>query len=392
MPKASDVLILDDGELDDLAGLLDDLGVAYTRRRGGEHEADRPAPRCLLVSTPRRAEPVPSEGGEGPTRIIAAEEDSNALRRMLRRQGYDMLVRRPTHREVWRLLVQRALYQGDERRRETRIAVGSPVALSASQSDRQVLLVDVSNRGCRVVSNQDMPAGSRLSVEIPSEVAGSQPLRLEGRVLRVNAATSSEGGVSYTAAVLFDAVMPAVTRARLAELMNCWTRGPESLSEPKLGSLPACDAVELDGLTLDDETDPAVAANIAVDIHMERDASAERRRNTRGAFEQPIEAVEASGERKTWVLMGRDLSSRGMRVESLPGLDMGDSFDLAIYCPTHEEPFRMRARIVRDDGEAGMALTFDDLDDGTAKELEKMVACLPDWSRSTRTRRRASGR
>ncbi|MCZ6785164.1 MAG: PilZ domain-containing protein [Proteobacteria bacterium] len=381
MADAAEVLILDDGELDDLVSLLTDLGIPFTRLRGGEIEYGIETPCRMVVATPRRAGAFkPPDGPDGPTCIVAAEEDSNAMRRMLRRLGYDLIVRRPTHREVWRLLTQRALYQGDERRRESRVAVGSRVGVEVeanpSEAPRPVMLVDISNRGCRILARHDLLEGAPIRLDIPASAAGGEPLLLDGRVLRVSSDAQLDGRVSHNTAILFDPNLPEETRTRLATLLNSWTRGPESLvEEGGYAPLPACDVPSVPGLTLDEETDPAISANISVDVRMSRDHGAERRQHARGAFELP---VGAAGQRRTWVLMGRDLSAGGMRVESLPGLEVGDSFELAIFAPTREEPFRLQAVVLRDDGELGVALGFQDTDAETAAELEKMVALLPD--------------
>ncbi len=45
--------------------------------------------------------------------------------------------------------------------------------------------------------------------------------------------------------------------------------------------------------------------------------------------------------------MGRDLSMGGMRIEPHPGLEMGKTLRLAIYGAPREEPFIVRARVVR---------------------------------------------
>ena len=42
------------------------------------------------------------------------------MRRMLRRMGFHLLVRRGAHPDVWRLVVERALFEGCERRTDPR--------------------------------------------------------------------------------------------------------------------------------------------------------------------------------------------------------------------------------------------------------------------------------
>ncbi len=296
------------------------------------------------------------------------------MRAMLRRQGFDLLVRRPTHREIWRLLVQRALYSGDERRREPRVPVGSEVDLD--HPIEGTVLVDISNRGGRLISVEAVEPGSKISVTLPAHSAEGEALELRGEVVR-----SSPCGERHNLGVLFDRDLPESTRQRLGSLLDSWTRGGESLAHgdpTAIDPLPPCDSPAMPGLTLDAETDPAIIAN--VEVGMRRRASgddADRRRHPRGPFAQSVEAMADS--RRT-VLIGRDLSAGGMRIEHLPGLDIGvgDRFEIAIYGPDGPEPFRVKSEVMRDDGEDGLALRFLEVAPTVADALEKLVACLPD--------------
>ena len=138
-PTTPGILLVDDGELDEVAHVLDEQGVTYTRLRGGQIPDEVPPPRDLLIVTPRRVERVrrgsPTDARPGrPLRIIAVAEDSPAMRRRLRRNGLHLLIRLPAEAEIWRLLIARALYKGSERREDPRVAIGSPVDLDATAS------------------------------------------------------------------------------------------------------------------------------------------------------------------------------------------------------------------------------------------------------------------
>ena len=156
MTESPGVLLLDDGELDSVVEYLKRASVAHKRVRGGEIEDDIPAPAKLLITTPRHASKVGRGSPPGarpgrPVRIIVVEEDSPSMRKMLRSMGFHMLVRQTAHPEVWRLLIQRALYQGEERRREPRLPVGSEVSIGSGSTPGpsgagDALLVDISNR------------------------------------------------------------------------------------------------------------------------------------------------------------------------------------------------------------------------------------------------------
>jgi hypothetical protein len=175
--------------------------------------------------------------------------------------------------------------------------------------------------------------------------------------------------------------MPEKSRARLTALINRWASGPGSLGEalnPIAPAIPACQLPSLPELILDDETDPPVPARAEIRVQLADAAErpgAERRSLPRGHFES---TVVAEGRDGPIVLIGRDLSAGGMRIERIGLLKLGDCFRVALHGPIPGEPFIVRAKITRDDGDDGFALVFDGVDPGIARELEKLVACLPD--------------
>lgn len=395
MTTEPEVLLVDDGELSDVADILEELEIPFQRLRGGEISEDIPPPSGLLVATPRRANFVRRGSPPGarpgrPVRIIVVEEDSNAMRRMLRRMGFHLLVRRPTHPEVWRLLIRRAVYQGNERRLASRVTAGSSVTLTGSSIDCSALLVDISNRGCRLLVRDGVAINSRMHLEVPTDEATSDSISLTGRVHRIERCETPDGRPGYTTVVLFDGLATA-TQVQLARLLNHWSAGPSSYSSGlETTPMPARSGGP-GGLTLDDETDPAIRANVDVGVRvdgsdgtgdLEGVQAVERRHNRRAAFSDRIVAMsdenDADAEPRRRVLLGRDLSRGGMRVERLEGLGLGDSFRLALYGPSNLDPFLLRAVVIRDDGVDGFALRFENVSDGIANELEKMVACLPD--------------
>jgi hypothetical protein len=77
------------------------------------------------------------------------------------------------------------------------------------------------------------------------------------------------------------------------------------------------------------------------------------------------------------VLIGRDLSSGGMRVAPDSDLGVGDDFKLVVYGPAGAAPLLLRARVTRDDGSAGCVLSFRELPPETAAELQRWTELLP---------------
>jgi hypothetical protein len=273
--------------------------------------------------------------------------------------------------------VSRALYQGDERRDAPRVAVGSPVAIGAQSAQSATILVDLSNRGCRLQTSDALSIDDSVVFTIPAdpEAGGlEEPLTLRGRVRRT---LDTQGRGSTLAAIVFDPDMPEADRVRLTGLINRWASGPQSLAtppRPDVPPIPPCQLASLPDLTLDDETDPPVASHAEVRVQfVERSGNA--RSMARGQFESPVVAVGHNGPR---VLIGRDLSARGMRIERLGDLRLGERFRVALHGPGTQGPVVVQAEVVRDDGDRGLALIFDRVDPDTAASLEKLVACLPD--------------
>ncbi len=391
-PESSEILLLDDGELDPVAAVLDEMGLAFTRLRGGQITETVAPPRDLLIVTPRRLDRVrpgsPPEAASGrPLRIVAVQEDSPAMRRRLRRGGLHLLVRLPSNPEIWRLLIRRSLYQGAERREDPRVAVGGGLSVE-SEHAAQTTLLDLSNRGCRLQTQEALSVGDpvRFSViDTQEQVDGASPLRLRGKVRRLVAEPGSD---RISVAVIFDADLERENREKLTAMINRWASGAASLG-PRTGTttavpaLPACQLSSLPDLVLDDETDPPVRGE--ADIRIDSGAGAEeapagnsdRRTQTRGAFLAPVSAKAPSGGGSV-VLIGRDLSAGGMRIENHEDIALGDRFQLALHGPTPGKPFLIQATVTRDDGDDGLGLVFKGVDRETAVQLEKLVACLPD--------------
>ncbi len=371
-----EILLVDDGELTELSRQLDALGLTHRREQGPRPNGTLAPPKGLLITTPQRAGAVrrgsPPDAPHGrPIRIIAVDDPKTSTRRLLRRTGFHLVVQLPVHDVVWQLLAGHALYAGSERREDVRVAVGSKT--SVREGGPAVMLMDVSNRGCRLMSSAAFEPGERLDVRIPDRDGHEAPLVMPGHVARTGRA-EGEGtdDLSHMSAVVF-APVGEEERMRLGVLINRWSIGPASLAETGGPSVPACESPEIPGLVLDDETDPAV--RIAAQVELAGQADDERRGDVRGSFAVPVVARNDDVRR---MLIGRDLSTRGMRVEPHADVTLGDRFRLALYGADSPEPLVVEATVSRDDGEHGLALRFEDLTPHASVELDKLVACLPD--------------
>ena len=376
--RAPEVLLLDDGELDDVASLLSDLQTRFERLRGGELRRDIPIPGRLLVATPRRvgalAEHTALRGT--PNRVVVSEADSEGLRAQLREFGFDYLVRRPVHPEALRLLLLRCLYAGEEHREDARVVVGSPVSIRSGLLPREATLIDLSVGGCRLLSETPVPLGRRLRVRLPEPTPGKAGSCLIGRVVRVDPDGGANSDSNWRIGVAFE-LRDQAERTELERCVAQYTLGPASVQSPpnpaeipgtQVGARRAPPARV--GLSLE----PEPAPQLETGGYEEEPDTAEQRESTRVEFARRVPAYGKSALR---VLMGRDLSTRGMRVEPHAGLELGDRIHLAIYGDAEASPALVWATIRRDDGDAGLVALFDSVPAEVAEALECWVARLP---------------
>ncbi len=339
-PAAPRSLLIHDGELADVRALLVALQVPFIERLGPESEQDRYTPWDLVVASAKRILDLhlPSSVST-PTQIAILSHDARTLRSSLRRRGRTMLVRRPVHPSALRALVLHSLYRGPEKRRAARVSVGAPVRVKLGWRQRPALLIDLSVSGCRLITDRMVDRGTPFRVQIPAEVTGSKALSLGARVVECSASRDQALGRFVTTAQ-FD---PPSTRvyALLQAAVDVHSEGPA-----------VCEGA------------PAIAEA----------AAAERRGETRHQFDHTVVSLEEQAAR---VLMGRDLSRRGMRVSPNPRLLVGMRLRLAVHPETREAPLILKAIVDRDDGERGLMLRFEGLSEEANRYLEYVIHALP---------------
>lgn len=377
MSAAPEALVLDDGELDDVVELLGTLGLPPELRRGGRVPAAAEPPTRLLVATPRRAvahrEWAERSPRDGPIHIAVVEEDSNALRAMLRRMGFHYLVRRPVHPYALRLLLLRALYSGSERRREARRPVGFAVDYRMGRRRGSAILAELSLRGGRLLTDRPLPPGRRIQLQIPRAVTGERPLGLRAKVVRC---TRRERGEHAVALVFEEASLEV--RRRLSAVLRRRAEGPASLPKgdaatPAVRHDRASGPAAEGAAGAEDDAGSAEPAAEAEPPAAAADASADRRKHPRAAFAGAIEAASEEAER---VLVGRDLSVGGMRVDACE-LEPGARLRVALYPAAREEAIVLDAEVVRSGDGSGAGLRFDSVPPEEAARLEALVAGLP---------------
>jgi hypothetical protein len=339
------VLVIDDGELDDVAALLETLGPAVVRSLPQDLVPGRgvlAGGLRLVVASGRRAlglhELQYADTDPEPTRLAIVSTASRTLRGALRRMGFHYLVHRPVHPDALRLLLGRLLYQGPERRCAERVAVGAPISFRTGLRRRAGTLVELSTTGCRLMASLTPARGARLTVFLPNP-DGGRALPVRGCVLRVSILPRMrEIAISL-------APRSERARARIERLVALHSGGPAAWAG---SSLPGAD-------TPSGRHDP--------------------RRQRRGVYRKRVIALFEGGAR---VLLGRDLSLGGMRVESGGDFESGQLISLALHGSSLANPLVLRARVVRRGLARESVLRFVDLDDATRDRLAELVAEQPE--------------
>jgi hypothetical protein len=362
-----EIVLLDDGELADVQHLLDELGAEPVVLRGS---VSRPVPRPsrLLVATGRRAQALAQraiETGPGadwtractgsgsgrPASLIVSGEDSPSVRGLLREVGFDVLLRRPFHPTLLRLLIGRALYEGPERRRAERVALGESVTYWTGAQRRNAVLTDVSLHGGRLATRYGARRGMRLRLEIDAAAACGERIEIEARVVRSRSAGEGARPSEVSVALEFMPLAPEAA-GRLAAWLDA------RIASAETGTAAA----------------PYQPRRAVVESPRRNTEPHERRRHRRGSFARSVTLLRDEASR---TLLGRDLSLTGMRVESHPELHVGEHVRLALYGHPREEPSIVEATVVRDDGARGAALRFDPMPAVVERRIEALVASLP---------------
>ena len=358
---APPVVLIDDGELATVRALLEELGADFESFAPRDAARAFAQPTRLLVVTARAAHQLRIERTLTPapnraTWMAFVSGDSKTQRLALQKAGFDFLIREPVHPTALRVLFHRALFRGSNTRKTPRVACGHPVKWRAGFWPRRGTLVDLSLRGCRLLVDQPLKEKAELRIAISGELAAGKTLNLKGHVVRVSPA-SHEGGVAaqFSVGVRFSALddkTSAGLRAVLAERVI----GPASL-EAAIPFTPA-------------EARPSDGQPGPADVVKGR----RRRVNARHAYRKQIRAVDGSD---SYLILCLDLSVGGMRIEPIDGLTVDSKLSLAIQLSAREEPVLVEATVVRDDGDAGLALRFDWMAPESRRKIERLVDTLP---------------
>jgi hypothetical protein len=417
-PAKYDILILDDGELGEIREAAHAIDAAVHTELDGP---DTPVEWSVVISSARnlqRLESIPVNVSA--KRVLVLDQLSQTLRARMRRARVDFFLCRPVHPEALRLLLLHCLYKGPERRQH-RVAVGAPVKFRSGFRRGRGVLADLSDTGCRILTPDPLASNQRLLVFLPRAERRGRTFFVRAEVVRV----SRRAQLPHQMALRFCGVSGSAQR-RIAELIALHEKGPAVFRDGARTVAPAGiasdvapqdreppetiaaepEALESDGgdaarpsLELDDDAtllegeeaerqeaappfreaeeprpaSPAEAPELAGEPFAQ-EVPEDRRREPRRAFDRHVVALDRSATR---ILIGRDLSVGGMRVDPNPALRPLKTFRLSIHVGEGELPLVVRARVVRDDGEEGIVLQFEQLGFAVQEHLRKSLRELP---------------
>ncbi|MGH0033039.1 MAG: PilZ domain-containing protein [Myxococcota bacterium] len=329
----SQVRIVDDGELSDVRAALSALGVSFEEGPDGASDGEIP----LLVTSASHARGMRGARRAGlrhHLHLVVSDAEGESLKGV----PCDFLLRRPVSKEVLRLLTERACYEGPERRRMTRVAMGAPVTVALGVDGdvrtHDAILAQLSIGGCGLVSSEPLDFDAPVRVALPRELTKPRSLELPGRVLSSRSTTTADGA-TYDVSVVFD-------QLRLS-----------------------------DRVTL-----RAIMAGQPIDFRPQADAALpERSAPRRGLQRRPVAGRFGVAR----VVIGRDLTAEGMRIELDPTLRSGDELELALYGSGGSQAVLLRGRAERDLDEEAWRVRFENVSEAAAHGIERLrKACARD--------------
>lgn len=364
-----DAIIFDDGELDLFEALLDELHLEYARWGGHEVKGFLPTPMKVLIASCERFLELPAlrekTAFARPAHIAVVPPDMPYDLKSLQEAGANYIIHLPIHRSVLRLLLLRLLYRGPEKRQAARTAIGLGVRYQAGPRQRKAILADLSSDGCSLISQYGARAGIGIAIELEHEsLQRDTPLVLNGKIVRSITQDCVDGDREIVIAVQFDP-LPEADRTALDQLLQHYVDAPAIWNAEFRESQP--DSVSHNWGPM---PPPAKLSFDDVDDHPLN----ERRQDKRAAYEHKVTALTKEASR---ILMARDLSSRGMRLQPHAELAQGDKFQIALHGSSLDQPLIVNAEIIRDDGPNGLAVIFKDLAPSVLEKLELLIHDLP---------------
>ncbi len=359
------LLAYDGNTLDDVFELLEEMGAQPRRVRvtGPEGLKDwQDVPKLLLVDAADALTlDIPHQADrQGVLRVAIASSQSEILGSLLRRLGYQYLIRRPLHRDAIEILFRNLLHKGQSRRASPRVVLGVSAELRTHSwaPARPCSVLDLSRGGCLLASRRKLPLRKKVKLVIGGEITGTRDLVLTGHVIRRR---YDDDSMEWQVALRFHPSVEA-QGVQIGRLLHSTTIAPAK-------KVVATPSQRLFALAL-----RALGQGRKL---LPLPGHPDRRRDARARFDRHVCKLDESGTKVTALLTGYDLTPRGMRVQPHPELEVGTHFSLSLHDQTRQRPIEISAEVIRDDGLDGLALRFLDLSSDMAGRIDGLVAALP---------------
>ena len=356
MGQPASILLLDDGELDNVHRILCELGLDVVRLKGGEIGRSVEAPRKLLISAGRRTldempAVIPVNGAPHPKWICVHNQDFLPMRERLAEMGVHYLVQNALDKASLSRFIGQILRTGVERRADRRLPLGGQIRFQTANEVDTAQLMELSRHGCTIAPPLMLSIGLPVAVVLPESLGGGEELEIQGTVTRLSQAEMQGGHEVIPTVVRFDDLTGDV----LARL--------ESISRGE--------AIGTRITPLGHAADGSDSASA-----VEGDAAGDRREDGRRLYDRPVQVLANGAPDKP--VLGRDLSTRGVRLSGCHGVSEGSQVTLALYgASSREEPVVVEANVSRAGADGEVALSFAALSDSQQTQIERLLRAAP---------------
>ncbi len=353
MRSNATVLLLDDGELNPLGLLLFEAGLELTWKSGAEIVPPIPRPRDLLITNRRRAleipHLIPDMGNDpGPAWICVHPKDFSSLREFLRELGAHFLLQigpgGPDARIV-HPLIRQLIHQSGERRARIRLPCACTVQCSANGERFEAELCDLSHDSCRIQVSKDIRVTTAISIYLPSEIDPAAPTAYPGVVLRTSLRDRDRH--RFDVAIGFE---DAGVQSTLAQIVVGQGEGTRIVQLNSLAAKPK----------------PGEQLEIEID----------RREVRRHRYRQRVACLMSLDDERPLVIMAKDLSMSGIRVDAHERLSSGCPVIVALPLGKGLSPLLIEGTVQGQPDLEGARIEFDRLGRDRAEVLRRMLSKL----------------
>lgn len=374
------ILLARDRELSAFGEILDELGLPIERCVTGLPDEDQLEGVVLVVATAQRLlESSPPHLSCWPPTIVVVQDSSKTLSAHLHRIGVSIILCQPVHPQALRLLLLHSIYRGPERRTRKRTPIGRPVRVGSGLFKHTATLLELSPSGARIEMARMPKLGTALRVQLGRELTLGRPINLNTKVMRhIEKPVDADQGRPEIGLSILNGYDHMNTIQKILDrhtdgpaIWNTYASRPDTHCVSGHGSKD----VTIEGghvAHLLAETDARDSIQDASrESNVSSVAASERRTQARVPYSRRIVALD---EQATRVLIGRDLSPGGMRVDCNDSIVIDDVLEVALHCGSQLEPLVVTVRALRDDPEDGLLLGFENLSEGQLEHLEKIIA------------------